>query len=126
MDIIGFLYQFIILNLGILFLAKSKVLTHAAEIINKHFSEAIHEKEAEIDAIEDSILEAQKALHLLRYGSVSQTYSNFREMVSKSLCSILMNVKLYIRISVYDDLLILTCPFSIPVWVNFFMTVFDF
>ena len=78
----------------ILFLAKSKVLTHAAEIINKHFSEAIHEKEAEIDAIEDSILEAQKALHLLRYGSVSQTYSNFREMVSKSLCSILMNVKM--------------------------------
>ena len=79
-------YQFIFLNLGTLFLAKSKVLTHAAEIINKHFSEAIHEKEAEIDAIEDSILEAQKALHLLRYGSVSQTYSNFREMVSKSVC----------------------------------------
>lgn len=72
---------------------KSKVLTHAAEIINKHFSEAIHEKEAEIDAIEDSILEAQKALHLLRYGSVSQTYSNFREMSSNSIDSLHPAVK---------------------------------
>ena len=59
------------------------MITHAAAIINKHFSEAIHNKEAEIDAIEDSILEAQKALHLLRYGSVSRTYSNFKDMVNK-------------------------------------------
>ena len=58
------------------------MLTHAAAIINKHFSEAINEKEAEIDAIEDSILEAQKALHLLRYGSVSRTYSNLRDTVN--------------------------------------------
>ena len=67
----------------IVFSAKSKVTTHAAAIINKHFSEAIHNKEAEIDAIEDSILEAQKALHLLRYGSVSRTYSNFKDMVNE-------------------------------------------
>ena len=58
------------------------MLTHAATIINKHFLEAINEKEAEIDAIEDSILEAQKALHLLRYGSVSRTYSNLRDTVN--------------------------------------------
>ena len=69
--------------------AKSKVITHAAAIINKHFSEAIHNKEAEIDAIEDSILEAQKALHLLRYGSVSRTYSNFKDMVSEMYASYL-------------------------------------
>ena len=76
----------------IVFSAKSKVTTHAAAIINKHFSEAIHNKEAEIDAIEDSILEAQKALHLLRYGSVSRTYSNFKDMVSYMLhvCMILV------------------------------------
>ena len=65
-----------------LFAAKSKVLSHASAIINKHFSEAIHTKEAEIHAIETSILEAQKALHLLRYGSVTRTYSNFTDIVS--------------------------------------------
>jgi hypothetical protein len=62
--------------------AKSKVLTHASTIINKHFAEAIIDKEAEIDAIDTSILEAQKALHLLRYGSVTRTYTNFTDIVS--------------------------------------------
>ena len=63
------------------FLAKTKVITHATAIINKHFSEAIHDKESEIDTINDSILEAQKALHLLRYGSVTRTYTNFTDIV---------------------------------------------
>ena len=65
-----------------LFSAKSKVLTHATEIINKHFSEAIDDKELEIEEIDASILEAQKALHLLRYGSVTGTYANFTDIVS--------------------------------------------
>ena len=64
------------------FSAKSKVLTHAASIIDKHFSEAICDKEAEIDSINTSILEAQKALHLLRYGSVTRMYNSFTDIVS--------------------------------------------
>ena len=61
--------------------AKSKVLVRAATIINKHFSEAIQDKESEIEAINSSILEAQKALHLLRYGSVTQTYASVTDVV---------------------------------------------
>ena len=67
---------------------KSKVVARAAAIIDKHFTEAIHDKEVEIDAINSSILEAQKALHLIRYGSVTQTYASFTDINSSEVESL--------------------------------------
>ena len=55
--------------------ARRKVASKAYEIINRNFTSELQRKEAEIENLDSTLLQVQKALHLVRYAAVSNLYS---------------------------------------------------
>ena len=75
-----------------MFSAQSAVTEKVTTIVEREFAVSVTDKEKEIFEIDRRLLQLRKALHLVRYGAVTNYYALTVDKVMRLVCQIIKGV----------------------------------